>query len=140
MLIEGQTWTPIDSLVTTWRFTPPPRALVAQPAEPVKMHIHTPAAMVEMTLAPGRVGPATATLSLTTGDFGALNPKEVTLTLANPGAGIEPMERRAVRSADGTWRAEGLILPVPGQWQVRVDALVTDFEKAALEGTVQIPP
>jgi copper transport protein len=130
----------ILGLVATWRFTPPPRALLAPPAEPVKMHIHTPAAMVEMTLAPGRVGPATATLSLMTGDFAALDPKEVTLTLANPGAGIEPMERRAVRVADGIWRAEGLVLPVPGQWQVRVDALVTDFEKATLEGTVRIPP
>ncbi|WP_404286847.1 copper resistance CopC/CopD family protein [Microvirga sp. RSM25] len=130
----------ILGLVATWRFTPPPRALAVLPAEPVKMHIHAPAAMVELTLAPGRIGPATASLSLMTGDFGALDPKEVTVTLAKPDAGIEPMQRRAARTPDGTWRVEGLVLPVPGRWQVRVDVLVSDFEKATLEDTVEIHP
>jgi copper transport protein len=130
----------ILGLVATWRFTPPPRALAVLPAEPVKMHIHAPAAMVELTLAPGRIGPATASLSLMTGDFGTLDPKEVTVTLAKPDAGIEPMQRRAARTPDGTWRVEGLVLPVPGRWQVRVDVLVSDFEKATLEDTVEIHP
>jgi copper transport protein len=130
----------ILGLVATWRFTPPPRALVLPPAEPVKMHIHTPAAMVELTLAPGRVGPATASMSLMSGDFASLDAKEVTVTLAKPDAGIEPIERKAVRMPDGQWRAEGLVLPVAGRWQVRVDVLVSDFEKATLEDTIEIRP
>jgi copper transport protein len=64
----------------------------------------------------------------------------VTVTLANPGAGIEPMERKAVRMPDGQWRAEGLVLPVAGRWQVRVDVLVSDFEKMTLEDTVEVHP
>jgi copper transport protein len=127
-------------LVATWRFTPPPRALLGPPAEPVKMHIHTPAVMAEITFAPGRAGPTAATLSLMSGDLGALDLKEVTVTLANPGAGIEPMERKAVRMPDGQWRAEGLVLPVAGRWQVRVDVLVSDFEKMTLEDTVEVHP
>jgi copper transport protein len=82
----------------------------------------------------------TPTMSLATGDFDALDPKEVTLTLAHPGAGIEPIERRAVKVANGTWQVDSLVLPIAGQWRVRVDVLVSDFEKATLEGTVQIQP
>jgi copper transport protein len=126
--------------VAAWRFTPPPCALAAPAAVPVNIHIHTPAAMVEMSLAPGRVGPVTVTLSLATGDFGTLDAKEVTVMLAKPDAGIEPMERRAVKNSDGDWQVEGLVVPVPGIWLARVDVLITDFEKATLEGKVEIRP
>ena len=104
------------------------------------MHMHTAQAMVELTVTPGRVGPVRMSLSLMTGDFAALDPKEVTVTLANPGAGIEPIERRAVKAADGTWQVEGLVLPVPGRWRVRVDALITDFDKVTLEDHIEIRP
>jgi hypothetical protein len=30
-------------------------------------------------------------------------------------------------------------LPLPGCWQVRIDALISDFEKAVLEDRVTIP-
>ena len=130
----------ILGLVATWRFTPPPRALAASAAEPVNMHMHTAQAMVALTVTPGRVGPVRMSLSLMTGDFAALDPKEVTVTVANPSAGIEPIERRAVRVADGTWQVEGLVLPVPGRWRVRVDVLVSDFEKATLEDGIEIQP
>ncbi|MXQ14026.1 copper resistance CopC/CopD family protein [Microvirga makkahensis] len=129
----------ILGLVATWRFTPPPRALMAPP-EPVRMHIHTPAAMAELTLTPGRAGPAAATIVLMTGDFGALDPKEVTVTLAKPDAGIEPIERRAVKTAESVWQVQGLVLPIPGPWQLRVDVLVSDFEKVTLENTIEIRP
>jgi copper transport protein len=130
----------ILGLVATWRFTPPPRALVGSVAEPVSTHIHTAQAMVELTLRPGRAGPVQASMSLMTGDFGPLDPKEVTLTLANPSAGIEPIERKAKRSGDGTWQVGNLVVPRPGRWTVRVDALITDFEKATLDGEVDIRP
>lgn len=128
----------ILGLVATWRFTPPPRALVAPITEPVHRHIHTPQAMVELSLSPGRVGPVTIVMSLMTGDFGALDPKEVTVSLENARAGIEPMERRAERGADGTWQVDGLVIPVPGRWQLRVDVLISDFEKATLEDAVEV--
>ncbi len=130
----------ILGLVATWRFTPPPPALMAPITEPVNRHIHTPQVMAEMSLATGQVGSVTMTMSLMTGDFGALNPKEVTVALGKSGTGIEPIERRAIRKADGTWQIEGLVLPVPGQWQVRVDVLISDFEKATLEDVVEFRP
>jgi len=130
----------ILGLVAIWRFTPPPRALMAAATEPVSLHIHTAPAMVEVTLRPGRVGHVKATLVLMTGDFGPLDPKEVSLALANPEAGIEDIQRRADRSADGTWHVDDLIVPLPGRWRVRVEALVTDFDRAILEGQVDIRP
>ncbi|MGO4570550.1 copper resistance CopC/CopD family protein [Microvirga sp. 2TAF3] len=129
----------ILGLVATWRFTPPPRALAAA-AEPVSVHIHTAPAMVELTLSPGRVGPVRASMVLMTGDFGPLDPKEVMVTLAKPDAGIEPIERRAVKAADGTWQVQGLVLPIPGLWRVRVDALISDFEQVSLDGEIEIRP
>jgi copper transport protein len=58
--------------------------------------------------------------------------KEVTLVLANPAAGIEPMRRAGVRSADDTWRIDDVRIPVAGRWDVGVDVLINDFEQATL--------
>nr|WP_246728394.1 CopD family protein [Microvirga terricola] len=128
----------ILGLVATWRFTPPPRALAA--AAPVSLHIHTAPAMVELTLSPARAGPVLASMTFMTGDFGPLDPKEVTLVLTNSAAGIEPIERQAKRTGDGTWQVDNLVIPMPGRWRVRVDALITDFQKATLDGDVDIRP
>ncbi|MEZ0172275.1 copper resistance CopC/CopD family protein [Microvirga sp. TS319] len=130
----------ILGLVAAWRFTPPPRALMVAAVQSVTMHIHAPQAVAELSLSSGRVGPVTMSLSLMTGDFAPLDPKEVTVTLAQPQAGIEPMERRAVKAADGTWHVQGLVLPVPGAWRVRVELLISDFEQVSLDGTVEIRP
>ncbi len=96
--------------------------------------------MVKLTLTPGRAGPVTASIVLTTGDGGPLNPQEVSLTLANERAGIEPIERRAERAPDGTWQVENLVVPLPGRWRVGVDALISDFDKASVEGEVDVRP
>ncbi|MDJ1158931.1 copper resistance protein CopC [Chelatococcus sp. SYSU_G07232] len=121
-----------------WRFTPPPRALALAGAAPATLHIHTPAAMADVTAVPGRAGRLTATIVLTGGDFRPLAAREVTLVLAQPAAGIEPIERRAHPTPDGVWRVEDLVVPLPGRWRVRVDALVGDFDKAMLEGDIDI--
>jgi copper transport protein len=125
-------------VIAGWRFTPPPRALAAAAAESARVHIHTRKVMADVTLTPGRVGPARAIISVMSGDFGPLDPREVTLILSHPGAGIEPMERRAVKADNGRWRVDRLLLPLPGRWRVRVDVLVSEFEKAILEDAIEI--
>ena len=68
------------------------------------------------------------------GEFKPLAAKEVTLVLANPAAGIEPMRRAGVHSgADGTWRIDDVRIPVAGRWNVRVEILINDFEKATVD-------
>ena len=41
---------------------------------------------------------------------------------------------------EGVWQIDALPLPVSGRWQVRVDVLVSDFEKQMLEDSVDIRP
>lgn len=130
----------IFGAVAGWRFTPPPRALAAAAAQPATVHLHTIKAMADVTVTPGRTGPVTVSAFIMTGDFGALDAKEVTFVFANPSAGIEPFKRRAEKASDGIWRAEGVMLPLAGMWAVRIDVLISDFELAKLEGRVAIRP
>jgi copper transport protein len=130
----------ILGVVGLWRFTPPPRVLAqaTEAAATASVHLHTPRIMAQVTLSPGRAGVTRASV-VVAGQAGPIDPKEVTLVLAKPEAGIEPLERRA-RKSGRSWEAEGLHLPLPGSWQVKVDILVNDFEKATLEGSIVVRP
>lgn len=128
----------ILAVVALWRFTPPPRALAEVAAVPAYVHIHTPAAMVDLTLTPGRAGPVGVSMVLQSGEFGPLAAKEVALELSQPALGIEPIQRQARRTGEGAWQVDGLTIPSAGRWQVRVEVLVTDFDKLTLDGTLDI--
>ncbi|MFK8250145.1 copper resistance CopC/CopD family protein [Ancylobacter terrae] len=127
----------IFALAALWRFTPPPRALALAAAQPAQTHIHTLKAMADLTVTPGRAGPVDVSLMLMTGEFGPLDAKEVALSLANPALGIEPIRRKAERR-DGLWRVDGMVIPAAGEWSVRIDILITDFDMTRLEGTLHI--
>ncbi len=130
----------ILATAAAWRFTPPPRALAIAAAQPASTHIHTAQAMAEITVTPGHAGPVDVSVILMSGDFGPLDAQEVTLVFANPPAGIEAVRRKAFKPGDGTWRVEGLVLPLPGAWTVRLDVLISDFEMTRLTGEVTIRP
>ena len=130
----------IFGAVAAWRFTPPPRALAAAAAMPATTHIHTAKAMADVTISPGRAGTVSVSAIVMTGDFGPLDAKEVTFVFSNPDAGIEPFRRKAEKPGDGSWRADGIVLPLPGEWSVRVDVLISDFELARLEGRIALRP
>lgn len=127
----------IIALVALWRFTPPPRALAA--SEPVEVHLHGERAMAQVSLTPVRARDPRINIEVLDQDFSALKVKEVTVTLANPAAGIEPVRRAATLLEDGQWRVEGLRIPVAGQWIVRVDLLIDDFDKIVLEEKTDLP-
>lgn len=127
----------IFAIAALWRFTPPPRALALAAAQPAQVHIHALKAMADLTVTPGRVGPTDVSLVLMSGEFGPLDAKEVTLVLANPARGIEPI-RRKVERREGIWRIDGLVFPAAGEWDVRIDILITDFEMTRLEGQLSI--
>lgn len=130
----------IFGAVAAWRFTPPPRVLIAQATLPATTHIHGGKAMADLWIGPGRSGPVTIVANLLSGDFGQIDPKEVSITFSNPNAGIEPFKRRLQRGSAGEWRAEGVTIPLPGRWRVRIDVLISDFEITRLEGEVTIRP
>lgn len=129
----------ILAVASTWRFTPPPRALAVVAEQPVSVHIHSDKAMAEVTITPGRAGPVEVSAFVMAPDFSAMVPKEVVFVFSNPQVGVEPMRRKAALS-DGVWRSEGVILPLPGQWQLRIDVLISDFEMVKLQEVIEIAP
>ena len=77
-------------------------------------------------------------VTLLDGQFSPLAAKEVTLVLAKPDAGIEPL-RMAAQNVEATiWRVDAIRLPTGGRWRVRLEILVSDFEKIALEDEIDL--
>jgi copper transport protein len=127
----------ILALVASWRFTPPPRALAA--VGTVSVHVHGDKAMAEVEFAQHRPRGADVRILVLDGAFAPLAAKEVTLTLSNPAAGIEPLKHSAARQGENVWRIEDVRIPLAGQWTLRVEILVNDFEKLMLDDAVALP-
>jgi copper transport protein len=138
ILIECALVVGILAVVAGWRFTPPPRTLIAPAAAPLSVHIHTDAAMFQVLVSPGKVGANDFVLQLMTTDAALLPAKEATLILSLPERGIEPMERRAALGSDGYWHVRAVALPVAGRWRMQIDALVTDFQKITLRDELDV--
>ncbi|NHB78455.1 copper resistance CopC/CopD family protein [Rhodobacter calidifons] len=126
------------ALASSFRLTPPPRALI-EPAKPLYAHIHTARAMADIRLTPGRAGPVEVSLGPQTGDFDELVPQEVEVVLTQPETGIEPIRLTALHGGDGLWHAGPVTLPVPGEWEVALRLLISDFERVTLTGTLTLP-
>jgi len=129
----------ILAVVAGWRFTPPPRVLAAAAVPPLAIHIHTDKAMFQVLVSPGKVGVDDFVLQLMNGEGTPLPAREATLTLSLPERGIEPFERKAVLGADGHWSVRDVAIPFAGRWHLRIDALVTDFERITLEDDFAVP-
>ena len=138
----------ILGLVALWRFTPPPRALVVD--APVSVHVHGEKAMAQIEIERAKQQSPHASVLVLDGAFQPLAAKEVTLVLANPAAGIEPIRITATRAgpseganvrsaATSIWRIDDLRIPVAGRWNLRVEILISDFEKRIIEDTVTLP-
>ncbi len=97
--------------------------------------------MAEIEIARARGQGARAEVLVLDGAFQLLAAQEVALVLTNPGAGIEPMRRTAVRAGEDAshWRIDDLRIPVAGRWELRVEILVGAFEKLTVEDTVPLP-
>lgn len=128
----------IFAVAAGWRFTPPPRAILAdEQAEFV--HLHSGAVMADLTLTPGRVGRSEAEIMIRDANYQPMPVKGVTLVFSLPENGIEPLRREAGSLGDNRWRIEDVAMPVPGRWQMRVEVLIDDFQKVSLEDEMLIP-
>jgi copper transport protein len=141
ILVEVAVAASILAVVALWRFTPPPRSLAPVPVSAtVSAHLHSPAAMAELSFVPARTG-GLVSLQLHLFDAGMspLAAQEVTIAFSNRQAQIEPIRYAAVHEADGTWRVPELRLPALGDWAVEIDALVSDFDRIRLTGELRFP-
>ena len=135
----------ILGLVALWRFTPPPRASATD--APISLHIHGEKAMAQIEIERDGGQGVRASVLVLDGAFQPLAVKGVTLVLANPAAGIEPIRRMAMRTGEtagaeagsNIWRIDDLRIPVAGRWNVRVEILISDFDKLTIEDTVALP-
>jgi len=129
----------ILALVAGWRFTPPPRSLAAAATAPVSIHVHGERAMAQIEITPRHGHGADLRLLVLDGELRPLAVKEVMLILSNAAAGIEPMRRAAIRDGENTWHIDDLRIPVAGRWRLRLEFLISDFEKVAVEDDVALP-
>jgi copper transport protein len=139
ILVECAVVAAILAVVAGWRFTPPPRALAAAVQAPLALHMHIDKSMFQVLVSPAGVGSDSFVLQLMNGDASPLAAKEATVILSLPERGIEPLERKATLDADGYWRLRDVPIPFPGRWHLRIDALVTDFEKVTMEDDFDVP-
>ena len=87
-------------------------------------------------LRPARLGSNRVVITLIGPDGEPLVPSEVAVRLSLPSAGIEAQQFQAVREAPNRFATTATI-PVSGNWQVEIDALVSDFEKAVFTTEVR---
>jgi len=115
-------------------------AYAAIPADAAFVHIHSEQAMADVTIEPGRVGTARATIRLWNEDFGSLEAQEVTFTLTGPMAASKPTTRVASQGSDGAWQVDGIELSQPGNWTVAVSALLGPTRRLVLDAPIVIEP
>lgn len=138
IVLETLLMVAILGVVAGFRFTPPPRVLAIEAAEPAAIHIHTAEAMADLAISPGHAGSTSASIVIMTGDFGPLDARNVELRLSQPGSA--EIKAKGYKPGDGTWRIDRLDLPAAGTWAVAIDVDIAEGQAVTLEGEVAIRP
>ena len=58
------------------------------------------------------------------------------IAFSDPSVGLEPIHYDAVLAEDGSWTVGDLVLPPLQRWSVRINVLISDFERVSLETDV----
>ena len=67
-----------------------------------------------------------------------LVPIEVEVAFSMPEKGIEGIVSKATLNETGRWTAGPFNLPIAGDWQVRLNLLITDFDIKKLRSTIRL--
>jgi copper transport protein len=121
--------------------TVPPRALIEQQAAAVEAARETgQTALIVvgnrkalLLIDPARAGRNTIRVRVLNDDDQPIDPLEVSVDLSNPAAGIEPLHRALTPAEDSYFDYTGPELSIAGTWTIRIDALISDFEKSVFE-------
>lgn len=108
---------------------PPPRTEAAASEAVTAETVSSNGGKATVAISPGRAGRNEIFLQLTDATGQPLAAQEIGLAVSLPSAGIEPIRRRLHEVAPGRYHLPELILPMSGRWNVRVEALVSDFDK-----------
>jgi copper resistance protein D len=111
------------------------------PSDAAFVHIHTPEAMADVIVDPGRVGQVKVRIRVLLDDFSEFPTNEVELRLDPPNPGPLPVYHTAVRQPDGTWEVDRIDLSQAGNWTVKVFVSSTSSENPiVLDAPVVIEP
>lgn len=91
-----------------------------------------------VSLEPARPGANFLMVRLTGADGALIEPIEITVEIANEALGIEPLRRDLDPIGAGHFALTGDEFSLPGTWQVRVDALITDFDKEIFRADIDV--
>lgn len=131
----------IFGAAAAWRFTPPPRVIAAEAKLPAVVQLQSSKVTVVLWVGPAKAGPVDVVANVLNAEMEPIAPKEVAVSLSQPGAGIEPFRRILTRGEGmADWHGDDVSIPLPGLWHVRVDVLISDFEIDRLEGDITIRP
>lgn len=125
-------------LAMGFRLTPPPKPALN---EMLYAHLMDAQVMVDVSVTPAPPGTTIIALSFMGSDGNPFEPKEVTLSLSDPAAGIGPIEVRAEKDSapdsGALWHSPPVTLPSPGPWEIALRVLITDFTQATLRGELE---
>lgn len=124
----------VIAVLGLWRFTPPPRAMAADPA---RFEVQQVAASNEgvsalLSIRPPIAGPVRVEVAEIAVDGQPLTPVGVSVELDKPSYGIGPFAKEARSAGAGVYSADGYLLPLDGFWVVKVTILVSDFRSVTL--------
>jgi putative copper resistance protein D len=108
------------------------------PQDAAFVHIHGVEAMADVTIDPGRAGPADMTVRVLREDLSELPVYGVQLALDPPLPNVPSINRLAVHQPDGTWQVKSIDLGQPGNWTVRVIVKLDDQKPIVLDGPIVI--
>jgi copper transport protein len=94
--------------------------------------------MADLQIGPAGPGGRRIDIAVLDGEFRPLAAKEVEVVLSKPDAGIESLRLPATRVEGTNWRIDGVHAPLGGRWRVRVNILVSDFEKITIEDDFEL--
>jgi copper transport protein len=129
------------AVTATFPFSPPARALqgLPQPEESLAVVAGVPGGgQATFTLLPGRAGANRLQAWVTGPDGAPLRARGAWVARSPPDARLEPVRVAAALPAPGVVVAEGLVLPRPGRWTLRLDLLTDDFANLTVEATVDL--
>ncbi|GGD37808.1 copper resistance CopC/CopD family protein [Aureimonas glaciei] len=124
--------------------TPPPRAFAVQKqtqealaASPVHSTATSGQRRLDMTMHPGAPGKHHVMVAMSDANGNTVPAREFTTIWSLPSSGIEGL-KRPLEVVTGRGASGMVDLPLCGTWNVQVEALVSDFEKAVFQMEVQI--
>jgi copper transport protein len=130
----------IFCVTSLWRFTPPPREMSAVTvlSTGIQFHAHGRRGMANLLVSPARPGPVTVSINVMDVQSRPLDVKGVDIVLLDPENRIEPIRQKARRVTSATWRIDEMPIPMAGSWLVRINLLITDFDKITVRTMLNI--